>query len=157
MNTVYLFYKAFCILRIEVALLSCRWSKAWSKAGENSGLIRPHAESVPGLNNREIALIRSPVGLGSKLKLLSLGSELVGAIILVSSGDHAFSTSGDGWGDHPGDISVSLIKLPCIHIYLIQCLTLRLRQDGCHFQMHFLELKLFNSQIKFLWDTLLRG
>ena len=29
----------------------------------------------------------------------------------------AFSASGDGWGDHPGDISVSLIKSPCI-----QCL-----------------------------------
>ena len=26
-------------------------------------------------------------------------------------------------GGHPGDISVSLMKLPCIHIYLIPCLT----------------------------------
>ena len=44
----------------------------------------------------------------------------------------AFSASGDGWGGHPGDVSVSLIKSPCIHIYLIQCLnTLRPRQDGC--------------------------
>ena len=41
---------------------------------------------------------------------------------------------GDGWGGHPGDISVSLMKSPCIHIYLIRCLnTLRLRQDGCLF------------------------
>ena len=35
----------------------------------------------------------------------------------------AFSASGDGWGGHPGDISVSLMKSPCIHIYSIQCLT----------------------------------
>ena len=35
----------------------------------------------------------------------------------------AISASGDGWGSHPGDISVSLMKSPCIHIYLIQCLT----------------------------------
>ena len=40
----------------------------------------------------------------------------------------------DGWGGHPGDVSVSLMKSPCIHIYLIQCLnTLRPRQDGCLF------------------------
>ena len=46
----------------------------------------------------------------------------------------AFSVSGDGWGGHPGDVSVSLMKSPCIHIYLIQCLnTLRPRQDGCLF------------------------
>ena len=30
----------------------------------------------------------------------------------------AFSASGDGWGDQPGDISVPSIKSPCIHIYL---------------------------------------
>ena len=35
----------------------------------------------------------------------------------------AFSASGDGWGGHPGDISVSSKKSLCIHIYLIQCLT----------------------------------
>ena len=35
----------------------------------------------------------------------------------------AYSTSGDGWGSHPGDISVSLMESPCIHIYLIQCFT----------------------------------
>ena len=35
----------------------------------------------------------------------------------------AFSASGDGWGGHPGDISVSLMKSPCIHIYFMQCLT----------------------------------
>ena len=29
-----------------------------------------------------------------------------------------FSASGDGWGVHPGDISVPLIKPLCIHIYL---------------------------------------
>ena len=46
----------------------------------------------------------------------------------------AFSASGDGWGGHPGDVSVSLMKSPCIHIYLIQCLNaLRPRQDGCLF------------------------
>ena len=46
----------------------------------------------------------------------------------------AFSASGDGWGGHPGDVSVSLMKSPCIHIYLIQSLnTLRPRQDGCLF------------------------
>ena len=118
MKTVYLFYKAFCILKIIVALLSCRWSKAWSKAGENSGMIKPHPESVPGLNNREIALIRHPWGWGRNSNSSGLGASWLGR-----SGDHAFNTSGDGWGDHPVDISVSLIKLPCIHIYLIQCLT----------------------------------
>ena len=35
----------------------------------------------------------------------------------------AFSASGDGWGGNPGDISVLLMKSPCIHIYFIQCLT----------------------------------
>ena len=28
----------------------------------------------------------------------------------------AFSTPGDGWGDHPGDISVSLLKSLCIYL-----------------------------------------
>ena len=65
----------------------------------------------------------------------------------------AFSASGDGWGGHPGDISVSLMKSPCIHIYFINTVfnTLRPRQDGClfsrrHFKMHFLEWKLLNSK-----------
>ena len=44
----------------EVALISCRWSKAWSKASENNGLIRPN-EIVPDLNNREIAPISDGV------------------------------------------------------------------------------------------------
>ena len=35
----------------------------------------------------------------------------------------AFNASGDGWGGHPGDISVSLMKSPCTHIVFIQCLT----------------------------------
>ena len=34
-----------------------------SKAGENNGLIRPPAEGVPGLNNKEIAPISSPCGI----------------------------------------------------------------------------------------------
>ena len=55
MSTVYLFYKAFCILKMKVALISCRWSKARSKAGVNNWLIRPPAESVPDLNNRDFA------------------------------------------------------------------------------------------------------
>ena len=64
MNTVDLIYKSFCILKIKGALISCRWAKVWSKAGENNGLIRPAAESVPGLDNREIAPISSPHGIG---------------------------------------------------------------------------------------------
>ena len=60
MKTVDLFYKSFCILKIKDALISCRWSKVRSKAGENNGLIRPPAESVAGLDNREIAPISSP-------------------------------------------------------------------------------------------------
>ena len=51
MNTVYLFYQSFCILKLKVALISCSWSKVPSKTGENNGLIRPPAESVPGLDN----------------------------------------------------------------------------------------------------------
>ena len=35
-----------------------------SKAGENNGLIRPPADSVPDLNNREITPISSPGGVG---------------------------------------------------------------------------------------------
>ena len=65
----------------------------------------------------------------------------------------AFSACGDGWGGHPGDISVSLMKSPCIHIYFINTVfnTLRPRQDGClfsrrHFKMYFLEWKLLNSK-----------
>ena len=80
MSTVYLFYKAFCILKIKVALISFRWSKARSKAGEKNGLIRPPAEGVPGLNNREIASISSPGGVGVEAQppLASpLGSKLL--------------------------------------------------------------------------------
>ena len=64
----------------------------------------------------------------------------------------AFSASGDGWGGHPGDISVSLMKSPCIHIYFIQCLTHWDRDKMAaffsrrHFKMHFLEWKLLNSK-----------
>ena len=36
---------------------------------------------------------------------------------------YAFVDTPDGWGGHPGDISVSLMKSPCIHIYFMQCLT----------------------------------
>ena len=50
-----IFFQAFYILKIKVALISCSWSKVLSKAGENNGLIRPPAGGVPGLNNREIA------------------------------------------------------------------------------------------------------
>ena len=86
MSTVYLFYKSFCILKIEVALISCMWSKVRSKAGENNGLTRPPAESVPGLNNREIAPISSPHGVGveNQTTLASpFGKELVGVIWLT--------------------------------------------------------------------------
>ena len=86
MNTVYLFYKSFCILKIKVGLISCMWSKVQSKAGENNGLMRPLAESVPGLNNREIAPISSPheVGVENQTTLASpLESELVGVIWLT--------------------------------------------------------------------------
>ena len=57
-----------------------------SKAAENNGLKRPPAESVPGLNNREIASISSPRGVGveNQSTLASLlGSELVGVIWLT--------------------------------------------------------------------------
>ena len=74
----------------------------------------------------------------------------------------AFSASGDGWGGHPGDISVSLMKSPCIPIYLIQCLnTLRPRQDGCLFANDILNAFSWiytpEFQIKFLGNKLLRG
>ena len=71
----------FCILKITVALICCRWSKVQSKPGENNGLIRPPAESVPDLNGSEIAPISSPGGVGieTQTPLASLlGSELVG-------------------------------------------------------------------------------
>ena len=104
MNTVYLFYKAFCILKIKVALISCRWSKAWPKAGENNGLIRPPAETVPGLNNREIAPISSPSGVGveTQTPLASpLGSELVGVIGLTPCSVYVtqFCTKSSIWGN----------------------------------------------------------
>ena len=64
----------------------------------------------------------------------------------------AFSASGDGWGGHPGDISVSLMKSPCIHIYFIECLTHwgrdKMAAFFCrrHFKMQFLGWKLLNSK-----------
>ena len=94
MSTVYLFYKAFCILKIKVALISCRWSKALSKAGENNGLIRPPAESVPGLNNIENSPISLPSGVGveTQTPLASpLGSELVRVIRLTPCSAYAAS------------------------------------------------------------------
>ena len=97
MNTVDLFYKSFCILKIKVALISCMWSRVSSKAGENNGLIRPPAESVPGLDNREIAPISSPHGIGveHQTTLTSpFGSELVGVIWLTRcSGYGSFPTA----------------------------------------------------------------
>ena len=56
-----------------------------SKAGQDNGLIRPPAESVPGLNNTAIAQISSPGGIGSKLipRTSPFGSELVGVIGLT--------------------------------------------------------------------------
>ena len=80
------FINLFRILKIKVALISCRWSKVQSKAGENNGLIRPPAESVPSLNNTEIAPISSPNGVGVKNQTTlasPLGSELVGVIWLT--------------------------------------------------------------------------
>ena len=73
----------------------------------------------------------------------------------------AFSASGDGLGGHPGDISVSLMKSPCIHIYFIQCLTHWGRDKMAIFfaddilKCIFLETPEF--QIKLLGNTLLRG
>ena len=52
-----------------------------SKPGENNGLISPPAESVPGLDNREIAPISSPHGIGveHQTTLASpFGSEFLG-------------------------------------------------------------------------------
>ena len=98
MNTADLFYKSFCILKIKVALISCRWSKVRSKAGENNGLIRPPAESVPGLDNREIAPISSPHGIGveHQTTLASpFGSELVEVIWLTPCSVYGYP--GQGW------------------------------------------------------------
>ena len=92
MNTVDLFHESFCILKIRVALISCRWSKVRSKAGENNGLIRPPAESVPGLDNREIAPISSPHGIGVEYQTTltsPFGSELVGVIWLMPCSGYA--------------------------------------------------------------------
>ena len=86
MSTVYLFYKAFCILKLKVALISCRWSKALLKAGENNGLIRPPADCVPDLYNREIAPISSTGGVGVKAEPpldSPLGNELLWVIGLT--------------------------------------------------------------------------
>ena len=52
----------------------------------SDGLIIPPAESVPGLNNREIAPISSPYGVGVENQTIlasPLGSELVGVIWLM--------------------------------------------------------------------------
>ena len=57
-----------------------------SKASENNRLIRPPAERVPGLDNREIAPISSPheIGVEHQSTLTSpFGSELVGVIWLT--------------------------------------------------------------------------
>ena len=57
-----------------------------SKAGKNNGLIRPPAEGVPGLDNREIDPISSPHGIGveDQTTLASpFGSELIGVIWLT--------------------------------------------------------------------------
>ena len=73
-------------MKIKVALISCRSSKVRSKAGENNKLIRPPAESVSGLNNREIAPISSApeIGVQNQTTLASpLGSEQVGVIWLT--------------------------------------------------------------------------
>ena len=59
-----------------------------SKAGEHNELISPPAESVPGLNNREIVPISSPhrIRVEHQTTLASpLGSELVGVIGLTPS------------------------------------------------------------------------
>ena len=79
------FINPFCILKIKVALISCRWSKVRSKAGDNNELINPPAESVPRLNNREIAPISSPpeIGVQNQTTLASPPSELVGVIWLM--------------------------------------------------------------------------
>ena len=82
-----------CFLRLfvhfetnENAVISFRWSKARSKAGENFRLIRPPAESVPGLKNGYIVLVNSPCGVeveNETALAFPLGSELVGVIGLT--------------------------------------------------------------------------
>ena len=71
-----------------------------SKAGENNGLIRPPAESVPSLKNREIAPFRSPHGVGveHQTTLASpLGSKLVGVIWLTPCSSYVFSRGARLW------------------------------------------------------------
>ena len=59
--------------------------RARSKAGENNGMIRPPAESVPGLNNRDCSnKLTTEVWVGTQTLLASpLGNELVGVIGLT--------------------------------------------------------------------------
>ena len=90
----------FCVFKIKVALISCRLSKVPSKAGENNGLIRPPAESVPGLNNREIAPISSSYGVGVENQTtlaLPLGSDLVGLIWLKPCSGYDCTLTGEVW------------------------------------------------------------
>ena len=87
MNTGFLLYQIFFKKKINVALISCSWSKAPSKVDENNGLIRPPAESVPGLNNRGDWPISSPgeIGVDAQPPLASpFVSELVGVIGLTA-------------------------------------------------------------------------
>ena len=66
---------------------SCRWSKVWSKAGENNGLIRPPLRASPAWTT-EIAPISSPHGVEvqNQTTLASpLGTELVWVIWLTPS------------------------------------------------------------------------
>ena len=59
------FIKLSCISKIKIALIAAGDQRFDQRlAGENKGLIRSSAESVPDLNNTEIAPISWPVGVG---------------------------------------------------------------------------------------------
>ena len=64
MNTADLFYKSFCILKIKVALISCRWSKVPSKAGENNRLIRPLLSVSPAWTIERLPPLAHHMGWG---------------------------------------------------------------------------------------------
>ena len=67
------FIKFFAFWKLfKVAMISCRWSKARSKAGENNGLIRPLLRVSRASTIERLHRWAHPVGLGLKLKLLWL-------------------------------------------------------------------------------------
>ena len=124
MNTVDWFYKYFCNLKIKVALISCRWSKVRSKAGENNGLIRPPAEIVPGLGR--LPPLAHHMGLGSNIKLLwlpRLGVSWLGVIWLTPCS-----------GYERGDNVFTLCVCVCVSVYVCHdvCPDDLTMKDWCH-------------------------